>query len=636
MVYNLFANFLHIVLVFKEGFQMNQIRNVAIIAHVDHGKTTLVGRLLKFTHTVDIPNGADIAVMDSNPIEHERGITILAKTTSIKYNGDTINIVDTPGHADFGGEVERIMNMVDGCVLVVDAFDGVMPQTRFVLKTALAYKLKIVVVINKVDRPMADIQKTEDEILNLFMDLGADDNQLNYKTVYCSALKGTSSYSSDLSTQKETMAPILDTIISEIPSPKIDNDAPFQFQPSMLDYNDYIGRIAVGRVERGRVKVGDTLSCIRLDGSVKNFKIQKLIGYYGMKKIEIPEAHSGEICAIGGLPDVEVGETFCTPDHLDPLPQLRIDPPTLQMTFMANDSPFAGNEGKFCTAAKIGDRLYRESQSDVSLKFQKIGASESFLVSGRGELALSVLIETMRREGFELQVSKPDVILEEKDGVKMEPFEDLQIDVPDEYVGAVMNLVGTRGAEMVNMDSDKGQTRLTYVIPSRGLISFMTTFMTLTHGYGMINHSFKEYRPMSKTLIGRRPVGVLVSVNDGKATSYALQHVEERGTMFITPGVMVYEGMLVGENKFDRDLAVNVTEEMPKNNIRSSTKDQTIVLKAPMKMSLEQALDYINNDELVEVTPLNIRMRKKILDTNLRKKYEAHHPEEFGQKRRDA
>ena len=318
---------------------MNQIRNVAIIAHVDHGKTTLVGRLLKYTNTVDIPDNADIAVMDSNPIEHERGITILAKTTSIKYNGDTINIVDTPGHADFGGEVERIMNMVDGCVLVVDAFDGVMPLTRFVLKTALEYKLKIVVVINKVDRPMADIEKTEDEILNLFMELGATDEQLNYKTVYCSALKGTSSFDRDLSSQKETMAPILDTIIEEIPSPNVDATAPFQFQPSMLDYNDYIGRIAVGRVERGTVKVGDTLSCMRLDGTTKNFKIQKLIGYYGMKKIEIPEAHAGEICAIGGLPDVEVGETFCTPVHLEALPRLRIDPPTLQMTFMANDSP---------------------------------------------------------------------------------------------------------------------------------------------------------------------------------------------------------------------------------------------------------------------------------------------------------
>lgn len=609
---------------------MNQIRNVAIIAHVDHGKTTLVGRLLKETNTVDIPENADIAVLDSNPIEHERGITILAKTTSIKYNGDTINIVDTPGHADFGGEVERIMNMVDGCVLVVDAFDGVMPQTRFVLKTALEYKLKIVVVINKVDRPMADIAKTEDEILNLFMELGADDNQLNYKTVYCSALKGTSSYSSVLETQKETMTPILDTIIAELPAPNMDEKGPFQFQPSMLDYNDYIGRIAVGRIERGTVKIGDALTCMRIDGTTKNFKIQKLIGYYGMQKIEIPEAHAGEICAIGGLPDVEVGETFCDPNNLEALPRLRIDPPTLQMTFMANDSPFAGDEGKFCTAQKIGDRLFRESQSDVSLKFHKIGASESFLVSGRGELALSVLIETMRREGFELQVSKPDVIIKEVDGVKEEPFEDLQIDIPDEYVGAIMNLVGTRGAELVNMDSDKGHTRLNYIIPSRGLISFMSTFMTITHGYGMINHSFKEYRPMVKTQIGRRSIGVMASVNQGKATSYALKHVEERGTMFITPGVMVYEGMLVGENKFDRDLAVNVTEEMPKNNVRSSTKDQTIVLKAPMKMSLEQALDYINNDELVEITPMNIRMRKKILNTDQRKKYEAHHPEEYG------
>lgn len=608
-----------------------QIRNVAIIAHVDHGKTTLVGRLLTWTGTVDMPASGDIAMMDSNPIEHERGITILAKTTSIKYKDTIINILDTPGHADFGGEVERIMNMVDGCVLVVDAFDGVMPQTRFVLKTALEYKLKVVVVINKVDRPNADIQKTEDEILQLFMDLGADDRQLDYKIVYCSALKGTSSYSSDLATQEPTMAPILDTIINEIPSPKMDVDQPFQFQPSMLDYNDYIGRIGIGRVERGRIKVGDTVTCMRLDGTQKNFRVQKLYGYVGMSRIEIPEAKAGEICAIGGLADIEVGETLCEPGHLDALPALRIDPPTLQMTFAANKSPFAGNEGKFVTAAKINDRLFRESQKDVSLKYVAQPASESFLVSGRGELALSVLIETMRREGFELEVSKPDVIVKEIDGVRCEPYEDLQIDVPDEYVGAVMQLVGNRSAQMMNMDSNNGQTRLTYIIPTRGLISFMSTFMTLTRGYGIINHSFREYRPMAKGVIGRRVEGVLVSVNEGKSTSYALQRTEQRGTMFIGPGVQVYEGMIVGENKFPRDMAVNVTEGMPLNNERSSTKDQTIVLKAARKMSLEEALDYINNDELVEVTPKNIRLRKKILDTNTRKKYEAHHPEEYGQ-----
>lgn len=607
-----------------------QIRNVAIIAHVDHGKTTLVGRLLTWTGTVAMPQSGDIAMMDSNPIEHERGITILAKTTSIDYKGTTINILDTPGHADFGGEVERIMNMVDGAVLVVDAFDGVMPQTRFVLKTALEYKLKIVVVINKVDRPNADIKKTEDEILQLFMDLGADDKQLDYKIVYCSALKGTSSFSRDLSTQQPTMAPVLDTIVKEIPSPKINVEAPFLFQPSMLDYNDYIGRIGIGRIETGQVKPGDLLTCVRLDGSQKNFRVQKLYGYVGMSRIEIPVAQSGEICAIGGLPDIEVGETLCTPDHVKRLPLLRIDPPTLQMTFSANQSPFAGNEGKFVTAAKLGDRLFRETQSDVSLKYVAQPASESFLVSGRGELHLSVLIETLRREGFELEVSKPDVIVEEINGVKCEPFEDLQIDVPDEYVGPVMNLVGTRSATMVNMDSNNGQTRLNYIIPTRGLISFMTTFMTITRGYGIINHSFKEYRPVVKGTIGRRQQGVLVSVNAGKATSYALKHIEERGTMFIVPGTEVYEGMIIGENKFPRDMAVNVTEGMPLNNERNSNKDQTIVLKAPRKMSLEEALDYINNDELVEVTPKNIRMRKKILDTNARKKYEAHHPEEYG------
>ena len=609
---------------------MNQIRNVAIIAHVDHGKTTLVGRLLTWTGTVAMPESGNITMMDSNPIESERGITILAKTTSIRYKDTTINILDTPGHADFGGEVERIMNMVDGVVLVVDAFDGVMPQTRFVLKTALEYKLKVVVVINKVDRPNADISRTEDEILQLFMDLGADDRQLDYKIVYCSALKGTSSYSPDLSTQEETMAPILDTIVSEIPAPEVDPDAPFQFQPSMLDYNDYIGRIGIGRVERGTVKLGDVVTCLRLDGTQKQFRVQKLFGYVGMSRIDIPQASAGEICAIGGLADIEVGETICANGQLDPLPPLRIDPPTLQMTFAANKSPFAGQEGKFVTAAKIGDRLFRESQKDVSLKFVSQPASESFLVSGRGELALSVLIETMRREGYELEVSKPDVIVKEIDGQRCEPYEDLQIDVPDEYVGAVMQLVGARSAQMVNMDSNNGQTRLTYIIPTRGLISFMTTFMTLTRGYGMINHSFREYRPMAKGILGRRAEGVLVSVNEGKSTSYALQHVEARGTMFIGPGTMVYEGMLVGENKFPRDMAVNVTEGMPLNNERSSTKDQTIVLKAPRRISLEEALDYINNDELVEVTPKNIRLRKKILDTNTRKKYEAHHPEEYG------
>lgn len=609
---------------------MEDIRNVAIIAHVDHGKTTLVGRLLTWTGTVEMPQSGDIAMMDTNPIEQERGITILAKTTSIKYKDTTINILDTPGHADFGGEVERIMNMVDGCVLVVDAFDGVMPQTRFVLKTALEYKLKVVVVINKVDRPNANIQQTEDEILQLFMDIGADDRQLDYKIVYCSALKGTSSYERDLLTQEETMAPILDTIINEIPSPEMDVDKPFLFQPSMLDYNDYIGRIGIGRVEQGEIKPGDTLTCVRLDGSKKNFRVQKLFGYVGMSRIDIPVAKAGEICAIGGLADIEVGETLCSPDNVQVLPLLRIDPPTLQMTFGANKSPYAGSEGKFVTAAKIGDRLFRESQKDVSLKYVAQPASESFLVSGRGELSLSVLIETMRREGFELEVSKPDVIIKEINGVKCEPYEDLQIDVPDEYVGPVMQLVGGRSATMINMESINGQTRLTYIIPTRGLISFMTTFMTLTRGYGIINHTFKDYRPMIKGTIGRRVQGVLVSSNEGKSTSYALKHVEERGTMFITPGVKVYEGMLVGENKYPRDMAVNVTEGMALNNERSSTKEQTIVLKAPRKISLEEALDYINNDELVEVTPMSIRLRKKILNTNERKKYEAHHPDEYG------
>ena len=601
---------------------MNQIRNVAIIAHVDHGKTTLVGRLLKYTNTVDIPDNADIAVMDSNPIEHERGITILAKTTSIKYNGDTINIVDTPGHADFGGEVERIMNMVDGCVLVVDAFDGVMPQTRFVLKTALEYKLKIVVVINKVDRPMADIEKTEDEILNLFMELGATDEQLNYKTVYCSALKGTSSFDRDLSSQKETMAPILDTIIEEIPSPNVDATAPFQFQPSMLDYNDYIGRIAVGRVERGTVKVGDTLSCMRLDGTTKNFKIQKLIGYYGMKKIEIPEAHAGEICAIGGLPDVEVGETFCTPDHLEALPRLRIDPPTLQMTFMANDSPFAGDEGKFCTAAKIGDRLFRESQSDVSLKFTKIGASESFLVSGRGELALSVLIETMRREGFELSISRPKVLFhKDESGNLLEPVEEVVIDVDDEFSGTVVEKLSQRKAELLEMIPSQvgNKTRLIFHAPSRGLIGYHSEFLTDTRGTGVMNRIFFAYEPYKGEIESHRN-GVLISSENGTAVAYSLWKLQDRGPMFIEHNSPVYVGMIIGEHTKSNDLEVNPTKSKQLTNIRAAGKDEAIDLIPPRKLSLEQALSYIQQDELLEVTPKSLRLRKKILDPILRKR----------------
>ncbi|MCI2069120.1 MAG: translational GTPase TypA [Bacilli bacterium] len=603
---------------------MKQIRNVAIIAHVDHGKTTLVGQLLKYSGTFRDNQNVAIDVMDSNAIEHERGITILAKTTSINYKDYKINIVDTPGHADFAGEVERIMNMVDGVVLVVDAFEGTMPQTRFVLKKAFESHLKPIVVINKVDRPNANIKQTLDEVLNLFIELGADDSMLEFPVVYCSALKGTSSYSDDPNDQTLGMAPVLDTIIKEIPAPNTDTTAPFQFQPSLLDYNDYVGRIGIGRVEKGKINLGDNVVCCRLDGSTVNFKVAKLYGFSGLDRIDIPEADAGDIVAIGGLPDINVGETVCQPDSICPLPKLRIDEPTLKMTFSANHSPFSGRDGKNLSAKKIQDRLFKECQRDVSLRFTPIPSSESFTVIGRGELHLSVLIETLRREGFELLVSKPEVLLKTIDGVECEPYEDLQIDVPDQYTGAVIDMIGRRSAEMINMNSANGLTRINYIIPSRGLLSFNTPFMTMTGGYGVANHSFKEYRPKIKGEIAQRNLGVLVSADEGKSTSYAIKNAEERGTMFLGPGTDVYEGMIVGENKYAMDMVVTVTKQKPLNNERNSNKDVMIVLKSCRKMSLEACMDYINSDELVEITPLNIRMCKKILDTESRKKYDAH------------
>ena len=607
----------------------DKIRNVAIIAHVDHGKTTLVDALLKTSGTFRDNEKVATCCMDSNPLEHERGITILAKTTGVNYKDYKINIVDTPGHADFSGEVERIMNMVDGVCLLVDAFDGPMPQTRFVLKQAISYHLKTVVVINKVDRSSADPERALNEVLELFMDLGADDDQLEFPVVYTSALNMTSSLDKDVSTQKPGMDVLFETIINTIPAPTANPDAPLQFQPSLLDYNKYVGRIGIGRVDRGTIHLGQEVTCIRLDGKTSKFKVAKLFTFHGLDRIEAESVQGGDICGVAGLPDIMVGETVCPNDCLDALPPLRIDEPTMRMTFGANTSPFSGKEGKLLTAQKIADRLYEESQKDVSLRFNVDPKSESFVVTGRGELHLSVLIETMRREGFELQVSKPTVISKVIDGVECEPFEDLQIDVPDEYAGSVMQLVGGRCAETLSMTSENGQTRLVYVIPSRGLISFMNAFMTATKGYGIINHSFREFRPKINKAIGQRSLGVLVATDPGMSTAYALKYAEERGTMFIGPGIDVYEGMIVGENKYDRDLAVNVVKSKSLGNQRSANKDVTVVLKSPRRMSLEDCLDYVNSDELVEVTPKSIRMRKKILNTEERKKYEAHHPEEY-------
>lgn len=605
-----------------------KIRNIAIIAHVDHGKTTLVDQLLRCSGTFRSNEDVADRAMDSNDIERERGITILAKTTAINYKDYRINILDTPGHADFGGEVERIMHMVDGCLLLVDAFEGTMPQTRFVLKKALEAGVKPVVVVNKVDRPNADPKRVVDEVLELFIELGASEDLLNFKVVYASALKGTSSYYPEPSDQKPGMNPIFDTIIEEIPEPNVDEDGTFQFQPALLDYNDFVGRIGIGCIKRGSVHVNDMVSCLRLDGTTTNFRIQKLYGFLGLKRLEITEAHAGDICAIAGLPDLNVGETVVTVGSKDALPLLRIDEPTLQMTFGTNTSPFSGRDGKLLTARKIEERLFREIQRDVSLKFSRVPNSETWIVSGRGELHLSILIENMRREGFELQVSKPEVILKEIDGVTCEPYEEVQIDVPNDYLGTIMETMGNREAELVTMDSNDVTSRLHYIIPSRGLLGFMTNFMTLTKGYGIINHSFLEYRPMGSKKVGERPVGVLVATEAGQVTAYALQKLEDRGTMFVVPGDEVYEGMIVGENKYEIDLAVNVVTSKNLTNMRAAGSDHTVVLKAARKMSLEACLDYINTDELVEITPSTYRLRKKILNTVERKKFDAHQKEE--------
>ena len=601
---------------------MKNIRNIAIIAHVDHGKTTLVDKLLKDSGTFRDNEQVDERAMDSNAIEKERGITILAKTTAINYKDYRINILDTPGHADFGGEVERIMNMVDGVLLLVDAYEGTMPQTRFVLKKALEAHIKPIVVINKVDRPFADPLRVVDEVLDLFIELGAPDELLEFPVCYVSALKGTSSMEADISTQKEGLSCLFDMIIDNIPGPDVNVDAPLQFQPALLDYNDYVGRIGIGRIKQGKIRVNDMVSCARLDGTVKQFRIQKLLGFLGLKRIEIEEAEAGEIVAIAGLPDLNVGETICNIDNVIPLPVLHIDAPTLQMTFGTNTSPFAGREGKFVTARKIEERLFKELQKDVSLRVERIPNSESWVVSGRGELHLSILIENMRREGYELQVSKPEVILKEVDGVMMEPYESLQIETPEETLGAVMEALGSRGAELENMTTHENQVRVNYAIPTRGLIGFSTAFMTLTRGYGIINHTFLEYRPTTNASYGERNNGVLVATEKGFATPYALDAVEDRGVMFIEPGTEVYEGMIVGENAYSNDLVVNVVKEKHLTNTRAAGKDHTSVLKRPRMFSLETALDYLNQDELLEVTPSKFRMRKKILDSVERKKQE--------------
>ncbi|AMV10312.1 translational GTPase TypA [Geobacillus sp. G4] len=597
------------------------LRNIAIIAHVDHGKTTLVDQLLRQSGTFRENEQVAERALDRNDLERERGITILAKNTAVLYKGTRINILDTPGHADFGGEVERIMRLVDGVLLVVDAYEGCMPQTRFVLKKALEQQLVPIVVVNKIDREFARPAEVVDEVLDLFIELGASEEQLEFPVVYTSALRGTASLDPDR--QDGDMTALFETIIEHIPAPADNRSEPLQFQVALLDYNEYVGRIGIGRIFRGTMKTGQQVALLKRDGAVKMFRVTKLFGFIGLKRIEIEEAHAGDIVAVAGMEDINVGETVCPPDHQEPLPPLRIDEPTLKMTFLVNNSPFAGREGKYVTARKLEERLRTQLETDVSLRVEPTESPDAWIVSGRGELHLAILIESMRREGYELQVSKPEVILKEIDGVTCEPIERVVIDIPEEYTGAIMESLGSRKGELVDMvHGDNGQVRLVFLVPSRGLIGYRSEFMSLTRGYGILNHSFDHYAPVQPGAIGGRRQGVLVSMETGKATAYSIMQLEDRGAIFVEPGTEVYEGMIVGEHNRENDLVVNICREKHVTNMRSSTKEQTVTMKKPRLLTLEEALEYLNDDEYCEVTPASIRLRKKILNKSEREKAE--------------
>ncbi|MGN7386947.1 translational GTPase TypA [Sporosarcina sp. SAFN-015] len=599
----------------------NDLRNIAIIAHVDHGKTTLVDQLLKQSGIFRSNEHVEERAMDSNDLERERGITILAKNTAIEYKDTKINILDTPGHADFGGEVERILRMVDGVVLVVDSFEGCMPQTRFVLKKALETNLKPIVVVNKIDREFARPEEVVDEVLELFIELDANDEQLEFPVVYASGFNGTASISPDPAEQEDTLRVLYDAIIEHIPAPIDNREEPLQFQVSLLDYNDYVGRIGIGRVFRGTMKVGQQVTVLKRDGSTKNFRVTKMYGFLGLKRIEIEEAYAGDLIAISGMEDIDVGETVCPVDHLEALPELHIDEPTLQMTFLVNNSPFAGKEGKWVTARKIEERLEQQLQTDVSLRVDPTDSPDAWVVSGRGELHLSILIENMRREGYELQVSKPEVIIKTIDGVRSEPVERVQIDIPEEYTGAIIESIGERKGEMQDMiNNGNGQVRLIFLVPARGLIGYSTEFLSATRGYGIINHTFDSYKPVAQGRVGGRRHGVLVSMETGTVTGYSIMQLEDRGVMFVEAGTEIYAGMVVGENNRDTDLTINLTKVKHATNVRSATKDQTVTTKKPRILSLEEALQYVGDDEYCEVTPQSIRLRKKILDKNERER----------------
>ena len=596
------------------------IRNIAIIAHVDHGKTTLVDAMLAQSGTFRENEQVDERVMDSNDLERERGITILAKNTSLYYKGVKINIIDTPGHADFGGEVERGLEMVDGVLLLVDAFEGCMPQTRFVLSKALALDLKPVIVVNKVDRPNARPYEVVDEVLDLFIDLGATEEQLDTPVIYASGRDGWATAEYNPEQPNNDLTELFELIVNSIPCPKCEDDAPFQMLVSNIDYDDYTGRIAVGKIERGSIKVHMPLSICRHDGKVTRGKATKLFTFEGLKKVPTDEVGAGDVVAISGIADINIGETVCDVDNPEALPFVKIDDPVLSMTFSVNDSPFAGQDGKFVTSRHLRDRLFRELDSNVSLRVDETDSTESFIVSGRGELHLSVLIENMRREGYEFQVSNPVVIYKEIDGVKCEPIERLTVDVPDEYTGTVMDGVINRKGEMTNMaPTAQGYTRLEFLIPSRGLIGYRSELLTATKGTGIINSILEKYEPYKGDFNGRTR-GTLIAWEDGTTITYGLYNAQERGTLFVGAGVKVYEGMIVGENARLEDVVVNVCKKKHATNTRSSGSDDALRLVPPREMSLEQCLDFIADDELLEVTPNHLRMRKKILSTSLRAK----------------
>tara|TARA_Y100000748_G_scaffold200493_1_gene167989 strand:+ start:2628 stop:4439 length:1812 start_codon:yes stop_codon:yes gene_type:complete len=598
---------------------IENLRNIAIIAHVDHGKTTLVDALLRQSGTLDRKELDSERIMDSNDQEKERGITILAKNTAIKWNGYNINIVDTPGHADFGGEVERVMSMVDSVLLLVDAVDGPMPQTRFVTQKAFQAGLRPIVVVNKIDRPGARPDWVIDQVFDLFDSLGATDEQLDFPFVYASAINGIAGM--DPEEMSEDLTPLFQTIVDRVPSPDVDLDGPFQMQISALDYNSFLGVIGIGRIRRGKVKTNTPVTSIDASGKKRNGRILKIMGHHGLQRVEVEEAQAGDIVCISGFDPLFISDTLCDQQNVEAMPALTVDEPTVSMTFQVNDSPFAGKEGKFVTSRNIKERLEKELLHNVALRVEEGDSADKFKVSGRGELHLSVLIETMRREGFELGISRPEVVIKEIDGEKQEPYENVTIDIEEQHQGPIMEQMGLRKGDLGNMVPDgKGRLRLEYVVPARGLIGFRNSFLTMTSGTGIITSTFSHYGPVKQGDVAHRQNGVLVSMATGKALTYSLETLQDRGKLFLEPGQDIYEGQLAGIHSRDNDLVINPTKGKKLDNMRASGKDETIQLVPPVKFTLEQALEFIDDDELVEVTPKSIRLRKKLLNENERKR----------------